>query len=173
MRSTRPLTLLELILLGSAIALSACAASGRFVDQIYRRAEVSYRVAPLPASWTRTSSKGADLAFRRAEGGTIAITSLCKGGEDVPLDVLTNHLLFGIEAQNEHGRTPFTLDGRAALRTRLGGEVDGVSMELDLVVMKKDGCTYDLQLIASPQQLPRCQADFDAFVQGFGTLPSK
>jgi hypothetical protein len=46
-------------------------------------------------------------------------------------------------------------------------------VELDLVVLKKDGCTYDLQLIASASQLVRCQADFDRFVQGFGTVPRK
>lgn len=173
MRKTPRLTIPPLLAFGLAAWLSACASSGSFVNQIYRRADVAYRVGALSATWKRVSSKGADLAFRRRDGGTIAASSLCAGGEDVPLDVLTNHLLFGVESQQEHSRTSFTLDGRAALRTRLAGEVDGVPVELELVVLKKDGCTYDLQLIASAQQLARCQADFEAFVQGFGTVPGK
>lgn len=161
----------QVLLLGLLFALGACASSGRFVDWSYRRGGIGYRVGELPATWTRSSAQGADLAFRRKDGGTIVVNSSCKGGEDVPLIVLTNHLLFGIEAQTEHVRTELTLDGRAALRTRLGGEVDGVHVELDLVVLKKDGCVYDLQLIAAAAQLARCQDDFDALVKGFATLP--
>lgn len=159
-----------LLLLGLCAALCACASPGRFSDHIYRRGSVAYRVGSLPAAWQRASAKGADLAFRRREGGTIAASSVCSGREDVPLDVLTNHLLFGVEHQKERSRVLLTLDGRAALRTNLEGEVDGVAVELNLVVLKKDGCIYDLQLIATAKQLAGCQADFDAFVQGFGTL---
>jgi hypothetical protein len=173
MRRTRSLTLHPIRLFGLLALLGACASSGSFVDQTYRRAGVAYRVGALPSSWKRISAKGGDIVFRRGDGGTIAASSLCAGGEDVPLDVLTNHLLFGVERQTEHRRISMTLDGRAALRTQLGGEVDGVPVELDLVVLKKDGCTYDLQLIATAPQIARCQAEFEAFVQGFRTLPRK
>jgi hypothetical protein len=173
MRRTRTYMLRASLLLSLAPLLCACAAPGRFVQQVYRRGDVAYRVGALPSTWKRIAAQGGDLAFRRRDGGTIATNSLCTGGEDVPLDVLTNHLLFGVESQQEHGRTSLTLDGRAALRTRLAGEVDGVPVALELVVLKKDGCTYDLQLIAAPAQLARCQADFDGFVQGFGTVPGK
>jgi hypothetical protein len=161
------------LVLSLGISLCACAAPSRFVNQIYRRGDIAYRVGALPSAWQQVAGKGADLAFRRRDGGTIATSSQCLDVQDVPLDVLTNHLLFGVERQQERRRTPFTLDGRAALRTHLGGEVDGVPVELDLVVLKKDGCVYDLQLIAAVPQLARCQADFEAFMQGFGTLPGK
>ena len=170
MRKTARSWLCLLLLLSMAASLFACATSSRFVNQVYRRGRIAYRVGSLPDSWRRIAAHGADLAFRRRDGGTIVASARCDDVEDVPLDVLTNHLLFEIVIHGEFTRTPFTLDGRAALRTRLEGELDGVPVALDLIVMKKDGCTYDLQLIAAPVQYARCQADFDAFVRGFAAL---
>lgn len=123
--------------------------------------------APRPASlgdgWQPVRSGG----FHHADGGTIATNKVCGEADDVPLDVLTNHLLFGVEHKQEHARTPFMLAGRAALRTRLDATLDGVAVALDLVVLKKDGCTFDLMLIARPDALARRQPDFDRFVAGF------
>lgn len=154
-------------LLVVAASLFGCASSGRFLNQVYRRGQVAYRLGALPPQWQAKSWKGADVIFRHRHGGTIATSSQCPCGEDVPLSVLTNHLLFGIEIRKEWSRTPFTLDGRAALRTRLTGELDGVPIELDLVVLKKDGCAYDLQLIAGAQQFAARQRDFEGLLRGF------
>ena len=121
------------------------------------------RPATLGDEWRPVRAGG----FRHADGGTIAANKVCGDADDVPLDVLTNHLLFGVEHKREHARTPLTLAGRAALRTRLDATLDGVAVALDLVVLKKDGCTYDLMLIARPDALARRQPDFDRFVAGF------
>lgn len=151
--------------------LLACAGAGQFINNVYSRGRVTYRVGALPVNWQLRHGKGADVVFLHRGGGTIAASAQCPSGEDVPLDVLTNHLLFGFESQQQLGRVLFTLDGRQALRTHLRGEFDGVPIELGLVVLKKDGCTYDLQLITAPDQFASRQRDFDAFVQGFTTRP--
>ena len=90
----------------------------------------------------------------------------CGDADDVPLDVLTNHLLLGIEGRHERAREPLVLDGRAALRTQLDAQLDGVSVALDLVVLKKDGCTVDLYLVAPRAAFDERRADFDRFVRG-------
>lgn len=120
--------------------------------------------ALLPPPW-RPVRTGARAAWRHADGGTIAANATCGDADDVPLDVLTNHLLFGIEDKRERGRLPLQLAGRAGLRTRLDGTLDGVRVALDLVVLKKDGCTFDLMLIAPPGT--RREPDFDRFVASF------
>lgn len=147
----------------------ACAAGGDVTRQSYHRGRLAYRVGPLPAEWQPQHFKGAQLVFHHQGGGTIAAGAKCPTGDDVPLAVLTRHLLFGIETQQELGSDPFTLDGRQALRTRLLGELDGVPVALELVVLKKDDCVYDLQLITAPDALAARQRDFAAFVQGFAT----
>jgi hypothetical protein len=150
--------------------LTGCA-GGTFADWVYRDSQTAYRVGPLPAGWERVDLKGGNVAFRHGSGGSILANGLCTGVKDVPLDVLTNQALFGLEQKQEMSRETFTLDGRAAERTRLTGALDGVPVELELVVLKKDNCTYDLQLVAAPgAPFDARVADFDAFVAGFHEL---
>lgn len=160
-------------LLGGAVLLLGCAPTGHFVSQVYRRGAITYQLGALPPPWKRIGLRGPDLVFRHPDGGTIATNAQCPCRDDVPLHVLTNHLLFGVEAQKEHARVPLTLDGRGALRTQLGGELDGVPIEMDLVVLKKDGCSYDLQLVAGPRQIDARRPDFEALVRGFTTSPAR
>lgn len=151
--------------------LLGCAPTGRLTHQVYTRGSVTYRVGALPAAWTPFHRRGAEVAFRKSSGGTITARAYCPSSEDVPLDVLTNHLLFGFESQVVLGRMELTLDGRQALRTQLRAALDGVPIEMDLIVLKKDGCTYDLQLLGAAGQLVRYRPDFEAFVRGFTTTP--
>jgi hypothetical protein len=134
---------------------------------VYRDGPVVFRIGVLPTPWRRVQIPDGQLAFHHAEGGTILAHATCERREDVSLNVLTNHLMFGIEQRRELARTPLSLDGREALRTRIVGRLDGVAVALDLVVMKKDGCTYDLELASSPQVFALRQRDFERFVEGF------
>jgi hypothetical protein len=148
----------------------ACA-GGRFEAGVYRDSRTAYRIGSLDSVWTRFDLSGSNLAFRHRAGGSILVNATCEGIKDVPLDVLVNQSLFGIEQKHELGRDPFTLDGRAALRVRLSGAVDGVSVNLDLVALKKDDCAYDLELVADPHTFPARDQEFWSFVQGFQQLP--
>ncbi len=124
------------------------------------------RVGTLPAAWQRVHDSGDSVAFHNLGGGTIVSATSCGDADDVPLDVLTNHLLLGIEGRRERAREPLVLDGRAALRTRLDATLDGVPVALELVVLKKDGCTIDLYLVAPRPTFDARRADFDRFVTG-------
>jgi hypothetical protein len=122
------------------------------------------RVGTLPAAWQRVRDDGGSVAFHHAAGGTIVSAISCGDGDDVPLDVLTNHLLLGIEGRRERARERLVLDGRAALRTQLDAQLDGVPVTLDLVVLKKDGCTVDLYLVAPRPAFDERRADFVRFL---------
>jgi hypothetical protein len=143
----------------TCLALCACASSN---------GTPQFRVGLLPPSWREVETKG-DLAFRSPEGGTIYANMECEKTEDAPLDVLANHLLFGVDVKHED-RQEITLAGRKALRNRIEGEVDGVPVRLDTVVLMKNGCTYDLGLVAGPGDLSDQEAAFDRFIAGFETL---
>src|SRR5262245_1383058 len=125
-------------------------ATARLEGDTFFGAHATYRLGRLSSEWQRHRAHGADLAFVNPSGGTIFVNSTCADIKDLSLDVLTNQALFGVEQQRELRREVFTLDGRAALRTRLTGTLDGVPVAMELVVLKKDGCTYDFGLIASP-----------------------
>lgn len=152
-----------------ALSLS-CAPRAHYSDGIFRQGDVAFRTGPLSAEWSRVAARGARLAFRHRQGGTLIVNAECPPPDDAPLDVLTNHLLFGLSARREVSRLALTLDGRGALRTEMLAELDGVPVALDLVVLKKDGCLYDLQLVAGPTIVKQRQPDFTSFVSGFSTL---
>lgn len=147
--------------------LAGCAFRGGLTGNVYRDGPIVFRIGTLPGSWQRVQIADGQLAFHHSQGGTILAHATCEPQADASLDVLTNHLLFGIEQRREQARTPISLDGRQALRTCLVGRLDGVPIALELVVLKKDGCTYDLQLASSPQVFAHRQPDFQRFVDGF------
>ncbi len=125
---------------------------------------------PLPAAWREVRRGAESVAFHHGGGGTIAVDTTCEDADDVPLDVSTNHLLIGIEERREHGRARLTVDGRRALRTRVDGVLDGVRVAMDLVVVKKDGCTWDLVLVAAPEVFERRRPEFDRFLAAFALV---
>lgn len=131
-------------------------------------APVAYSIGPLSAEWTRSHVHAGDLVYHHRNGGTISVSGKCQPGrvEDVPLDVLTNHLLFDVQVLRE-SRDSLTLSGREAQSTHILGMVDGVTVEMELIVLKKDGCTYDLQLVAAPADFAVRRTDFVAFGRGF------
>jgi hypothetical protein len=137
------------------LAVANCASTSRF------------RVASLPPGWERVRHSGESVTFHHTEGGSIAVSRTCGQEADFTLDWLTNHMLIGVTDRRERSRERVTLDGRAALRTRLQGTLDGVRMGFDIVVLKKDGCAYDLVLVAEPAQLEQRRAAFERFVAGF------
>lgn len=153
-----------------ALLLAGCATRGTLSDNLYRNGPVAFRIGELPAEWRRVQVADGQLAFHHDGGGTILAHATCEARVDVSLDVLTNHLLFGIEGARERSRIPLSLDGRRALRTRVDGALDGVPIALDLVVLKKDSCTYDLELASSPEVFARRQADFERFFTGFARV---
>ena len=156
--------------LAALVGVAACGATPRYQAGIYRRGSLGFRVGELPSGWQRTRAvHGASdgVTFHHAGGGTVHAGGDCDHPEDVPLDVLSNHLLIGFEDRKEVSRDPLVLDGRGALRTRVDARLDGVSVVLDVVVTRKDGCTYDLQLITGPAVYQERRPDFDRFVGGF------
>jgi hypothetical protein len=127
------------------------------------------RVAQRSASqgWRLVHRDDESVSYHHTGGGTMAASTSCDDADDVPLTVLTNHILIGVEARREHSRVPLVIAGRAALRTRVDGTVDGVGVTLDLVVLKKDGCTYDLVLVTAPAAYAQRRPDFERFIAAF------
>lgn len=155
-------------LFATALVLAAgCAPSlrGGYVAKDGMRYRV---VAPPEASWRPLAFGENDVAFgARQSPHLIAANATCSDHGDPPIDVLAQHLLFGFSERDALVRTPITLDGREAMRVVGPAALDGVAVDLELWVVKKDGCVYDFTYIAPRGQAPAQQAAFDAVVQGF------
>ncbi|XXF78407.1 hypothetical protein P2318_01235 [Myxococcaceae bacterium GXIMD 01537] len=155
------------------LVLALCGAAGcrriTFEDSVLAKPQVRYRVGELPPGWRRVVLADNDLAFTEDghTGRAIAVNATCEGHDDPPLPVLLRHLLMGFTEREEKEQRMMVLDGREALRARYTAKLDGVPVELDLVVLKKDGCVHDFSYVAPVGQADARRADFDAVLAGF------
>ena len=130
-----------------------------------------YRVAP-PQGWQQMRLHDVDMAWTSpALSSSLLVNSHCKKSDDAPLKVLTNHLLFGTTERTFLSQNETTISRRAALLSEVSTKLDGVERRLLLLVLKKDGCVYDVVLDSSPANIEDARPAFDAMVKSFDVLP--
>ena len=156
--------------LAALLLALACGSSATFRDGVYQNDYVRYRIGRLGPEWQRAGVGGNDLAFENEAFGTISVNSTCTEYEDVPVAALVNHLLFDTTNRRFLTEEVVTLDGRGAHHAVVQAELDGVPLEIELYVLKKDGCVFDLGHIRSRSAPPEARAQFAAFVQRFAVL---
>jgi hypothetical protein len=139
-----------------------------FEDSVLTKPAVRYRVGKLPETWHRVWLEGNDLAFsEEGTGRALSINATCEGHDDPPLPVLTRHLLAGFTERQEVSQRLIPLAGREALRSRYLAKLDGVPVQLELVVLKKDNCVFDFSYVAPPGLAEERMADFEGVLAGF------
>lgn len=128
-----------------------------------------YRVGPLGPSWQLVHVDVAEVGFyERDVGGVIQANASCRDdAEAVPLRSLTRNLLIGYTDRRVVSEERTTLVHREALHTVVEAQLDGVPMMLDLFVVRRNGCVFDLTYAAPPPTYPLGQPDFARFVGGF------
>ena len=169
----RPALVLTLLLL-LLPPLVACGHASTLDDGVLRKGDVSVRFGAVAAGWTRITVPGADLAYRDdAHEGSILFDVRCHDRDgDAPLGSLTEHLIMGTTARDVQREETIPFDGREALHTLMTAKLDGVAMQYDLYVMKKDGCVYDLVYVAPPDRFAAGSPSFERFSVGLhGTGP--
>jgi hypothetical protein len=154
-----------------AAMLAALGCGGAtFEGNVYQNDHARYRIGPLGPGWDRMDVGSNDLAFHQEDMGTISVNSTCTEYEDVPVSALVNHLLFDTTKRKFVVEEDVTLDGRGARHVIVHAELDGVPLEIELFVMKKDGCVFDLGHVRSRSAPPAARADFLRLVQHFAVL---
>lgn len=130
----------------------------------------SYGVGPISGDWrvSKVDRYKVLVLYSDQHKSSIESDAFCEQSfNDASLSVLTNHLHTGITEKKTLSTSPLMLDGRAALRSVVQGKVDGVSIVLDSVVIKKDVCLFDFALISPLANYPQAKPDFENFFQGF------
>ncbi|MCP3136742.1 hypothetical protein [Pyxidicoccus xibeiensis] len=160
-------TMLLLLLLLSHLPIAGCRRMS-FEDSVLTKPDVRYRVGQLPEHWRRVWLEGNDLAFsEEGTGRALSVNATCEGHDDPPLPVLTRHLLAGFTERQEVSQQVVPLAGREALRSRFLAKLDGVPVQLELVVLKKDNCVFDFSYVAPPALAEARLADFEGLLAGF------
>jgi hypothetical protein len=162
------------VLLPLAVLLAGCP-HGALRGHVYVKDDVSYQVTlPSPEAWKQVEFAENDLAWSsRTSAHLLAANALCEDHGDPSLEVLTNHLLFGFTQRELKARKTLTLDGREALDSHYQARLDGVPVELRLLVLKKNGCVHDFSYIAPAGRFGDRQADFEKLIEGFAQVSVK
>jgi hypothetical protein len=151
------------------LLLAACAHSNW--DPAARRlcsGNVCYRMGELPG-WQLLRKNRGEIAFFQAQFDAVAqANATCRDdAEAASLEVLMRHLLIGYTEVQVQKKERVPLDGREALHQVVAARLDGVPVVLDLYVIKRNGCIFDLSLAALPARYDDVKRDFARFVAGF------
>jgi hypothetical protein len=132
------------------------------------KGSVKVQLGPVPPGWSRIQLEGADLAYRDpAAAGSAMVDFRCKEADiDAPLTVLTQQLIMGTTERDVVSEETIPFDGREALHTVMRAKLDGVPLQYDIFVMKKDECVYDLVYLAPPDRYEQGAAAFERFARG-------
>lgn len=135
---------------------------------------LTYEIGPVPPGWRRIEIGDNDLAWFDASTRSVAhVDHTCERSQDTPLPALVRHLLIGFTQLEFSLEETIPFDQREARHVILRARLDGVPSSIELYVMKKDGCVYDLGVVAPPERFDAVRPVFDTFVRGFRTTRTR
>ncbi len=128
-----------------------------------------YYVGKLPEGWQDLKTGARTASWYNPEFlSTISTDVLCEMSTgDRPLESVAGDIVAAIDDRTVTDSQEFSLDGRGALRETVSGSVDGVPLMMEAVVLKKNNCSFNMAVIAPPEEMPNVRPIFDEFVHGF------
>jgi hypothetical protein len=164
----RLVTFAPMVLATLPVLLAGCPHTDSFDDGVFRKDHIEVHFGPVPAEWTSVRVEGADLAFRDEphEGSALFDVRCGNRDDDAPLGVLTEHLVMGTTERNFDRQDVIPFDRREAMHSVMHAKLDGVAMQYDIYVLKKDGCVYDLVYVAPPGRFTEGSPAFERFAAG-------
>jgi hypothetical protein len=162
-------TLPPLLVLALGLAVG-CGGSVHFDGRVLEKEGTRYRIGELSADWERLDLDDNDLAFHSPGKGTIGVNASCGDYDDVPPQALMNHLFFGTSARRYLVDEEVTLDGRGARHVLLQADLDGAPIEVEVFLVVRSGCVYDLSEVRRQGPSEPLRQEFARFVAGFSVL---
>lgn len=155
------------LLLGVVLGLGVGCAGTSYRAGTYTLDGVRFRLGDLPPEWRKVYAERG-LTWRREDSRstTITVNVSCRRTGDAPLEVLTNHLLFGLTQREFESREIVPLLGREAERAVVTAKLDGVSIKIATMVLKRNRCVYDAFYAAAPARFDQHREEFERMVEG-------
>lgn len=131
--------------------------------------EATYSFLSPGPQWSPLKQKGVQVGWwNEGLGAAILLDSQCERHGDSTLEQFTDHLRIDFREWEVLSQERTTLVGRDAVRTVVLASIDGgAKTQMELVVVKKNGCLFDLEYIAPPRTFERGRAAFAQVVTGF------
>lgn len=148
---------------------SGCAGGSAVKDDGTVQSDVAnYQIKAPEGGWSEVSVGDSDAAWvHETLHATLMVNALCEGVDDAPLTALTNHLLFGTTDREFVAQEEVMVSRRAALESTVNFKLDGVPRRMKALVMKKDGCVYDIVYAAPPESFEKGLAGYVSLRSNF------
>lgn len=154
------------IFLGSFFLLTSCVSVNVGGDKTSKAKDVAYDSPSSPFSSVKM--EGADQTWQSDKtGNTISFISECGPSADMSLESIQTDSLSGLAAKEIKSSEEIEYNNRAALKTHARGKTDGVSVEVKLMIFKKNGCTYTLSYSGVSKTFDREMTHFEKFLKEF------
>ena len=169
------------LLLAALVGLGGCAGWRDSGDTYYRhrvpkklaRKETTYSFGLPGEAWRPVRDiKGVQVMWTHAQThALIQVHVQCDEHGDSDLQQYTDHLRIDFTDWKVLSQEDETLLGRAALRTVVEAKLDGVPVKLELWVVKRAGCLFDLHYVAARDKFAVGEADFARVVDALRFTP--
>jgi hypothetical protein len=124
-------------------------------------------VAP-PAPFVAFTSDEIDAGWKNSKkGSSISFKSICGESMDLPLEGIQQQMLYGIDSIKILKSVTMTYNEREALNSLVEGKVDGVDTKLELMILKKNRCTYMISYVALAKSFESDNKTFQTFLKNF------
>ena len=124
-----------------------------------------------PASpFTKAAADNVDGIWRNTKNGNaISYLSDCSDTSDPPLTSIEQGVLTGLNPYTYVAQKETKFEGRAARRSTVKGQVDGIPSIVDLLIFKRNNCIYILSYAGLEQHHETNKKSFDEFISRFKT----
>ncbi|MDC0719582.1 hypothetical protein [Nannocystis bainbridge] len=171
------------VLLGVAlvsIVATGCSGWVGYGNTYYKRRETSvaheatYSFGNPGSAWRPLSQKGTQVAwYNDGLDAVIVLDSQCEMHGDSSLEQFTDHLRIDFREWEVLSQDKVSLVQRDAVHTVVIASIDGVvKTQMEIYVVKKDGCLFDLEYLAPPRSFESGRGDFAKVVKDF-TFPTR
>jgi hypothetical protein len=137
--------------------------------KVYLKPGIYYRVGPLSQEWRRMRTGVKAISFYNERlKASLTTSAFCgRSASDKQITFAAGRVVDVLSARTvtDHGK--FTLGGRGAMRQNVIGELDGVRVAMDLVVVRKDACVFDFYAIEPEVISPEVKSAFETFFGDF------
>ncbi|MBI4404613.1 MAG: hypothetical protein HY537_10650 [Deltaproteobacteria bacterium] len=123
-----------------------------------------YKVTP-PKNWTTTDEGEGDRAYKLSSGSLATLLSSCNRDPQASLELLTKHLLIGAREIEYRRQNKLKIGAAEGLYSSVQATMDGVSVELDLFVLRKNGCVFDFSLMNPKRLSDNDRDEFSTFIR--------
>lgn len=147
-------------------ALAGCVSVSIPKEEVIKSTRYQFTEPTEP--FQKINSEYADHAWRNLKtGNTLVIFTDCGSSRDIDLSSLENESLLAISNPQVIQTNRFQFNDREALRSLVSGNIDGVSIQMEVLNFKKNTCNYTISYFGKNQTFDQDKELYNQFIKGF------